>query len=275
VDPLAAIEEWPVGRAAAAAIGPDRVLATHGPVEQPFPLASVTKLLAALAVLVAVEEGAVELDQPAGPPGSTVRHLLAHASGLAFDQPVAVALPGRRRIYSNAGFEALGAHLEAATGMAFADYLDQAVARPLGLTATRVTGSPAHAAHSSVADLARVAGEMLSPSLLHPQTCHEATASQFPGLPGVLPGFGRQPDNAWGLGFEIRDRKSPHWTGSRNSPASYGHFGRCGTFLWVDPEARLACVALTDTEFDRWAKKAWPPFSDAVLQAYAAQAEPA
>src|SRR5262250_434788 len=76
---------WPVTTVAAAVVGLDGVLAAHGPTTQVFRLASVTKLLAALAVLVAVEEGAVELDEPAGPPRSTLRHLLSHASGLVFD----------------------------------------------------------------------------------------------------------------------------------------------------------------------------------------------
>jgi CubicO group peptidase (beta-lactamase class C family) len=87
----------------------------------------------------------------------------------------------------------------------------------------------------------------------------------FPGLTGVLPGFGRQDPNDWGLGFELRDRKSPHWTGGRSSPATYGHFGRSGTFLWVDPQARAACVCLTDREFGPWAARAWPELTDAVL----------
>ena len=83
---LDAVAGWPVGAAAAAVVGPDGVLETCGDVEVPYELASVTKPLVALAVLVAVEEGALGLDDPAGPPGSTVRHLLAHASGLAMDK---------------------------------------------------------------------------------------------------------------------------------------------------------------------------------------------
>ena len=265
---LGGIAGWPVGVAAAAVVGPDGILDAIGPVDQVFPLASVTKPLAALAFLVAVEEGAIELDEPAGPPGATVRHLLAHASGLAPDQRRTVAEPGSRRIYSNAGFEVLGDHLAAATGIPFADYLQEAVAVPLGLSATGLTGSPAHAGHSSVADLAHVAGELLAPRLLAPATLAQARTVQFPGLTGVLPGYGRQHRNDWGLGFEIRDHKAPHWTGSRNSPGTFGHFGRSGTFLWVDPEVRLACVVLTDTEFDDWAIAAWPPLSDAVLDGY-------
>jgi CubicO group peptidase (beta-lactamase class C family) len=88
---------------------------------------------------------------------------------------------------------------------------------------------------------------------------------QFPGLVGVLPGFGRQEPNDWGLGFELRDAKSPHWTGSRNSPATFGHFGRSGTFLWVDPDAGLALACLTDLAFGDWASDAWPRLADDVL----------
>ena len=49
------------------------------------------------------------LDTPVGPPGVTVRHLLAHAGGLAPDQRRLMTEPGGRRIYSNAGFAIAGA----------------------------------------------------------------------------------------------------------------------------------------------------------------------
>lgn len=265
---LDAIAGWPVGAAAAAVVdAAGRLRETYGDLDRVFALASVTKPLVALSVLVAVEEGALALDDPAGPPGSTVRHLLSHASGLAPDSADAVARPGARRIYSNAGFEALGAHLATATGFAPADYLRQALCEPLGLTATELAGPAAWGGRSSVADLARVAAELLAPAgLLHPSTVEALRTVQFPGLTGVVPGFGRQPTCDWGLGFEIRDSKSPHWTGAANSPGTYGHFGRSGTFFWVDPDAGLALVVLTDTEFEQWAKDAWPPLADAVLQ---------
>ena len=267
---LDAVAGWPVGAAAAAVVDPTGVRETYGDVDAAFPLASVTKPLVALAVLVAVEEGALGLDDPVGPPGSTVRHLLAHASGLAMENADVVAKPGSRRVYSNTGFAVLGDHLAAVTGIALPDYLHQAVCEPLGLRATALVGPAGSGARASVADLAAVAGELLTPGrLLHPSTVAEMATVQFPGLVGVVPGFGRQPTNDWGLGVEIRDSKTPHWTGAANSPGTYGHFGRSGTFLWVDPVARLACIALTDTEFEQWAKDTWPPLSDAVLTAYA------
>lgn len=263
---LALIESWPVPTAAAAVVRADgTVVGSYGPTAHRFPLASVTKPLAAYAVLVAYEEGAVELDEPAGPEGSTVRHLLAHSSGLAADENRATAAPGERRVYSNAGFEALGDHLAKVTDIPFADYLRQAVLEPLGMTSTTLDGSPARDAVSTVDDLVRFAAELQAPRLLDPRTVLEAMTVVHPGLAGILPGYGRQKNNDWGLGFEIRDAKSPHWTGASSSPRTFGHFGQSGTFLWVDPDAGAACVALADRDFGPWAVEAWPPFTDAVL----------
>ncbi|MEU6216449.1 serine hydrolase domain-containing protein [Streptomyces sp. NPDC047022] len=263
---LALIDDWPVPTAAAAVVRADgTVLGTHGPVGHRFPLASVTKPLAAYAVLVAYEEGAVELDEPAGPPGSTVRHLLAHTSGLAFDEHRATFAPGQRRLYSNAGFEVLGDHVAKATDIRFYEYARQAVFEPLGMASTGIDGSPARDGVSTVEDLVRFAAEVQAPRLLDARTVAEAMTVQYPGTKGVLPGYGHQNPNDWGLGFEIRGSKSPHWTGSSSSLRTFGHFGQSGTFLWIDPDAGVACVALTDRAFGPWAVEAWTPFADAVL----------
>jgi CubicO group peptidase (beta-lactamase class C family) len=266
---LDVIDDWPVSRVAAGILGPDGTVTTRGPVDEPFALASVTKPLAALAVLVAVEEGTLDLDQTVTADGLrdgvTVRHLLAHASGLAFDRRESIALPGHRRIYSNVGFDVLGEVLEAASGLPTATYLHEAWCQPLGLAGTRLEGSPAHAARSTVADLLVVADQLLRPTLLAPQTIEAARTEQFVGLDGVLPGFGRQRPNPWGLGFELRGHKHPHWTGQANSPATFGHFGRAGTMLWVDPVWGGALVVLTDRDFGPWAAQRWPELADAVL----------
>ncbi len=263
---LALVDDWPVEHVAVGVVGADgTVRGTRGDTARRFPLASVTKPLVAWAALVAVEEEAVTLDQPAGPEGSTVRHLLAHTSGLAFGEHRSVAEPGARRLYSSAGFEVLAATVEEATGIAFADYLHEALLAPLGMASTTLDGSPGHGATSSVDDLLRLAAEMQAPTLLDPATVREATSVQFPGLNGTIPGFGHQKPNDWGLGVELRDDKSPHWTGSRNAPGTFGHFGQSGTFLWVDPDAGAACVALSNRDFGDWAKSAWPALADAVL----------
>jgi CubicO group peptidase (beta-lactamase class C family) len=264
VEALRAIEGWGAGTAAAGAARADEVVATHGPREVELPWASVTKLLTGLAMLVALEEGTVDLDEPAGPPGATLRHLLAHASGLRVDGEEPIAEPGRRRIYSNAGIEVAARLLEERAEMPFGDYFAQAVVAPLGL-AGRLVGSPAHGYRGPLDDLLALGRELLAPTLVAAETLAEAASVQFPGLSGVLPGLGRMEPNDWGLAFELRDAKSPHWTGAGNSEGTFGHFGASGTFLWVDPDARLACGVLTDRRFGDWAKEAWPAFSDAVL----------
>lgn len=260
------VGRWPVETAAIAVVGADGgVLGEYGPQEHAFDLASVTKLLSAYAALIAVEEGALGLDDPAGPQDSTVRHLLAHASGVAPDSRSVVAKVGTRRIYSNAGFEILAEAVQSATGMSFAAYLGAGVLEPLGMTASQLVGSPAAGARSTVADIRRFVAELQRPRLLANETVHGATSVAFPGLSGVLPGYGRQDPNDWGLGFEIRDDKSPHWTGSRSSRSTYGHFGRSGTFVWVDRDAGCACVCMTDLAFGEWAVEAWPRLTDAIL----------
>ena len=264
MEALRAIEGWGAGTAAAGVARADGVVATHGPAETALPWASVTKLLTGLAMLVALEEGTVDLDEPAGPPGATLRHLLAHASGLPTDGEEPIAEPGRRRIYSNTGIELAAGLLEKRAGMPFADYFAEAVVGPLGLSGG-LAGSPAHAYRGPLDDLLALGRELLQPTLVAPETLAEATTVQFPGLAGVLPGLGRMEPNDWGLAFELRDAKSPHWTGSRNSEQTFGHFGASGTFLWVDPVAGVACGALTDRRFGDWAKEAWPAFGDAVL----------
>ena len=260
--------DWPVEHAAAAVITADGAVATTaGEWDRPFALASVTKLLAAYAVLVAVETGKVDWSTPAGPSGATVRHLAAHSSGLSFAEAKVLAKPGTRRIYSNLGFDILGEVVASGVGRPFAEHLEEAVLAPLGMRATRLDGSPAASGVSTAADLARFAAELQRPTLVRPETLAAAVNVAFPGLNGVLPGFGMQKPNDWGLGFEIRDGKSPHWTGQSSSPRTFGDFGQTGTFLWVDPDREAACVALTDRAFGPWAIRAWPLFTDTILAA--------
>jgi len=261
VESLRQIDRWPSAHAAAVVAGV--ASAQHGDRERRYPWASVTKLATAVAVLVAAEEGVVDLEEPAGPPGSTLRHLLAHASGLPFEAGPPIARPGQRRIYSNHGFEVAGALVGERAGMPFEDYFHHVWAG----TGIRLAGSPGAGGSGTIDDLGELAGELLQPTRLAAETLAEARTVQFAGLDGVLPGFGRQSPNDWGLGFELRDGKTPHWTGARCSPQTYGHFGRSGTFLWVDPVAGVALGALTDLDFGPWAAEAWPRLADDVLEA--------
>ncbi len=263
---LDSLSTWPVGSVSAAVITDDGVVEEYGDTSAVFALASVTKLLVAQAVLVAVEEGAIELDQEAGPPGATVAHLLAHASGLAFATRDVEAPVGAKRIYSSSGFEVLAETVQDATGIEFGEYLREAVCEPLGMPSTRLLGPAGHGARSSVDDLARFARDMLRPTVLSDELADSARSVCFAGLDGFVPGYGRHRPNDWGLGCEIRSHKAPHWTGRGNSPETFGHFGQSGTFVWVDPALGAGCVVLTDREFGTWAKPLWSDFNDIVVR---------
>jgi CubicO group peptidase (beta-lactamase class C family) len=272
---LAAVHDWGAEHAAAAVILPSGTIATTGDVEHRFRWASVSKLITATAVLRAIDDGTVDLDEPAGPPGATVRHLLAHASGLPFEGREPIAAPASTRIYSNAGFDLLGELLTERSGRAIAEVIASSVLDPLGMASTRLEGRPSEGLVGPLPDLAALAREFLRPTLLAGATFGAAKSVAFPGLRGVLPGFGRHDPLDWGLGFELRSGKRPHWTGTRNAPTTFGHFGGTGTFLWDDPAADCALAVLTDRPFGPWAADAWPALSDAVLDSVGAPGESA
>ena len=143
--------------AAAAVVGPLGIRETRsagaaGPASL-FALASLTKPVVAMAVMVAAEEGSIDLDAPVADhlaayrtPAKraiTPRHLLSHASGLPEVGPTGVPAldvepvcpPATRRIYSNEGYAVLGALLAETTGIGHADYVHGAVFAPLGMDA--------------------------------------------------------------------------------------------------------------------------------------------
>ncbi len=267
LDLAAEISRWPVGSASVAVVDADGIVAMHDDGRR-HRWASVTKIASALTILDGCAEGVIHLDDPVGPPGATLRHLLAHASGLAADSDDTVSTLGRRRIYSNRGIDVAARHLSQATGSDFGQELNDRVLELLDMGGTELAGSPAHGMVGPIVDLAALARELLAPRLVLPQVVELASTLAYPGLDGVLPGFGRQSPNDWGLGCEIRDHKSPHWTAPENSPETFGHFGQSGSFLWVDRAAGLACASLSDTAFGPWAAQAWPPLSSKVLAAY-------
>ena len=271
---LTAIDGWGAPNVAAAVVSPTGVIAARGDRTRTFRCASVTKLLTTWTVLIADQRDLIDLDEPAGPPGATVRHLLAHASGLAFDGDAILGRPGARRIYSNPGFDRLGELVAERAGTPFAAALSDWVLRPLGMMGASLEGPPSQGLHGTLDDLVAFAGELLRPTLLPRAVANTATTVAFPGLAGVVPGVGRFDPCDWGLGFEIHDGKTPHWMGTGNSPRAYGHFGGAGTFLWVEPTVDLAMIVLTDREFGPWALEAWPAISDAVLNAQQARTNP-
>ena len=266
---LATIDEWPVPHAAAAVVQRGSAIAVHGETDRPFRLASISKVITAWTCLIAVEEGSVSLDDAVGPPESTLRHCLAHAAGYGFDTANPIMGVGKRRIYSNTGIETAANHIAERTGMMFSEYMREAIFVPLGMDDSSLKASPAYAVFSTVDDMALFMQELIQPTLISDATAKDAVTIQYPELGGVIPGLGSYKPNPWGLGIEIRDGKQPHWTGSLNSPQTFGHFGGSGTMMWIDPTIDTGLIALTDLNFDKWSAEAlvaWPSMSDAVIR---------
>ncbi|MBN1912073.1 MAG: DUF1343 domain-containing protein [Pirellulales bacterium] len=136
-----------------------------------FDLASVTKPVAtATSVMVLVERGKIELDQPVakylpefgqnGKEGITVRHLLTHQGGLIPDNSVAdyrdgpekawqriwalkpIAKPGTKYVYSDVGFIVLGKLVERVSGMPLDVFARQEIFGPLGMHETGYRPGP-------------------------------------------------------------------------------------------------------------------------------------
>jgi CubicO group peptidase (beta-lactamase class C family) len=265
--PLESIGQWPGRHGAAVVVRGDRhpvVVASVGALDVEFPLASVTKVVSSLAVLRVVAAHDCDLDDQVGPPGSSLAHLLSHASGLPLDGTQPIAEPGTRRIYSNSGIESAVSHAADSARIAPEELLDARVFEPLGMSTTHLHGSPASEASGTVADLCRLAGELLAPTLLPDDLAARWGSVAFPGLAGVLPGFGRQVPCDFGLGIEVKGEKHPHWTGASWPASSIGHFGQRGGFIIADRVSGMALVTLGDEPFGPWATTEWPGFTDDV-----------
>lgn len=254
---------------AVAVVNPVDAVATYGNPTTAYEWASVSKLVSTWAMLVAVTEGAVSLDDEAGPSGSTLRHLLSHSAGYAFDSRSVIGAVGSKRIYSNVGIEVAAEHVAKAVGMPFAEYTRAKVLDPLGMDTCDFYGSPAHGMRGAAVDLAEFCRAVMNGLFLSPAVFEEALQPVFPDLDGVVPGYGRQSPNTWGLGFEVRGTKDPHWTGHNASPRTVGHFGWAGSFLWIDPAIHLGAVFVGAEPFSETHQEVWPELSDRIEAAYA------
>jgi CubicO group peptidase (beta-lactamase class C family) len=262
-----------------------------------FDLASLTKVVATMPCLLHLAgRGEVGLDEPArrylsaftgpGKDEVTVRHLLAHTSGLpdqrryyryltdagavraaALAEPL-VARPGTTVCYSDVGFIVLGELAAAVAGCGLDDLVREVVCAPLGLKATRYR-PPGHWAD-------RIAATEVVRGTAKVGVVHDENAETLGGIAGHAGLFGTVADlarfaAAWagdgslpaGLRAEalacqtegLGGRRGLGW-GLRHDrwdnmgdgwPASgAGHTGFTGTSLSVDPRSGLWAVLLTN-----------------------------
>lgn len=265
-----------------------------------FDLASVTKpVVTATAIMQLAEAGRLSLDAPVarylpafarhGKEAITVRQLLLHSSGLPAADPLSDYLPGRaasiRRVlsarafgepgarfrYSDVGFIALGALVEAVTGERLDRYATHAIFEPLGMGETTYLPGPelrARAAptelrddapirgdvddprayrlggvagnaglFSTARDLARFARMMLGDGSLEGARVLEEESVRAMTRPVLFPNEGARR----GLGWSMTPRSEQGF-----SREAFGHGGYTGTWLWIDPGRDLFVVFLSN-----------------------------
>ena len=126
-----------------------------------FEICSVTKQFTAAAILLLVEDGKMQLDDPIAKyiptitetwSGVTVRRLLNHTAGISDEVQLlqstrpwtellseltkVVPSPGIRWDYSNNGYVLLGRAIEKASGLGYFEFLHDRIFRPLGMKNT-------------------------------------------------------------------------------------------------------------------------------------------
>jgi len=299
-----------------------------------FDVASITKVASTTAAaMLLYQRGLLDLDTPLGEllPGFvvgrdngrlrtqvTIRHLLAHNSGLpgyveffrtistpaelyraCLELPIGT-VPGERSEYSDPGFILLGKALEVLAGEELAVFARKEILDPLGLSATRFSpeaerqplippteidnqlrhrriqgevqdenayilrGAAGHAGlFSNVPDLLRFAMEILA------STNNDRHGGSTLFTRDTVECFAERqgPEaSSRALGWDTPSQESS--AGPYFSRHSIGHLGFSGCSLWIDLDASIAAVLLTNRTWpDRQCqliKEVRPSFHDAV-----------
>jgi CubicO group peptidase (beta-lactamase class C family) len=210
--------------------------------------------------------------------------------------------PRTVRVYSNAGYALAAFALERAAGMPYDDYITAAVLAPLGMQRTtlgadpdavdvvevrepgllghgeqlfngarfRALGLPQSGGYGSAEEYLRlltcVSG--VGPALLSAESRSELMTNQCGALPGGVGAFMEWDVCDWTVGFDVRNGKSPHWSGDALSPASVSHFGASGTLAFIDPARDVQAVLLANRgTYSRWMLEpgGWPDLCAALV----------
>ncbi len=234
-------------------------VATEGDRERIYDWASLSKLVVAVAVGIEHDWQYLKLDAPIGPANSTVSDLLAHASGVGIDASAPTQPVGQRRIYSTYGYDLLVKRIVKERPPL--EWLNDRLLAPVGMNDVTDAGSVTAGLRGSLASAEALATTWLRGDLLSPDTFKRMRTAYLPELNGVVPGFGSFSPCPWALGPEVKGTKD-HWMGSEWPATSYGHFGKSGALLLVDPVAAVAIVALSSEAFGPWAVDLWPTWTN-------------
>ncbi len=235
-------------------------------------------------------------------PGSGTAALLKNYYRSAQAVPV-----GSKVEYSNVGYGMLGLVIEAASGQSYPAFLRERLFAPAGMSDAylappesvypriahvdgvsdpggqyerynsryaRTLTDPGGSVIATAADVATFyqmfldGGKAHGRPLLAPATARLMTTNHTAGLRGGIEGFMTWAECAWGLGFDLRGTKHPHFSGEFTSARTFAHAGVAGTFAWADPEHDLVCVMLGNHLLSNlWNQPRWSRYSSAVCAA--------
>jgi CubicO group peptidase (beta-lactamase class C family) len=234
-------------------------VAEHGDLDEVRDWASISKLVVSMAFGVEMDWDLHSYTEMVGPQGANYANLLSHSSGLGLEEGDPVIPIATKRVYSNYGIELAVSKLVGENSAA--QWLDDRVFSPLGLSSSSLVGRPAAGVSGSTNDLATFALAWMRSDLLSPATRDRIIRPYLPDLNGIVPGFGRFEPCPWGMGPEIRGNKD-HWMGDW-PPRSFGHFGKSGSLLLVNADEAIAVVATSTEAFGAWAVDLWPRWTSA------------
>jgi CubicO group peptidase (beta-lactamase class C family) len=231
-----------------------------GDLDEVRPWASVSKMAVALAFGVEIDWGFHTHSETVGPRGANFANLLSHSSGLGLEEGNPTVPIATKRVYSNYGVD-YAVRAIVGEGSA-ADWLENRVFQPLGMTTTALVDRPAAGVNGSTNDMANLAVSWLRPDGITHETRDRLIRPYLPDLAGIVPGFGRFTPCPWGIGPEVRGNKE-HWMGDW-PPASFGHFGQSGSLMLLNTDEGIGVVATSTEPFGSWAVNLWPQWTSAM-----------
>ncbi|MGQ9698063.1 MAG: serine hydrolase [Armatimonadota bacterium] len=234
-------------------------------------MASITKLLSATLMMMLVDQGLADLDDPVDkflPPFRgikvktplTIRHLYTHTNGLwdhwgddlhDFEELIASYYPylkvGQQHSYNGAGYALAGKIIEAVTGEAIPLFYKRHLLDPLGCAHTDVADTSG-GAYSVPMDIAKV-GQMLLNRGAYGNMRFFSEATFRKMLPERLTKvLGPDAQIEWGIGCTW-------FTGEGLGEGTFGHGAASSATLRIDPTNNLVVVMtrnIAGTNFDKY-----------------------
>jgi beta-glucosidase-like glycosyl hydrolase/CubicO group peptidase (beta-lactamase class C family) len=214
--------------------------------------------------------------------------------------------PGTESDYSGLGMVTLMRVVETITGQDFARYCEQAIFEPLGMTDTGF--HPADTLASDVAPATDTTGTLIQGTVHDPMARAMGGTSGNAGLfstaddlarfasmlvnngriygrpflePETIDRFTRRadvPESTRALGWDTRSEEGYSSAGEAFGPQSFGHTGYTGTSMWIDPEANVYAILLTNRVYpddtDSQIREVRPQFADIVHRSIVGPPQP-